>query len=164
MKFLLLFTCCFYMVFSHAKTGYVDMNQAINKTKQGQRVKKRLEKDLSKAKKSIQSIELQLKKDRAKLEEELPLLTEKKRAEKIQRFQKKVLDSQKTVEAKRADLQKLEDKLMKPIVGRLKSVISQVASKEGYSVIENKNQDVLWVSDKLDLTRKVYTRFNKKHR
>ena len=147
-----------------AQTGYVNMNEAIGKTKQGQQVKRRLEKDLKKAKKSIESIEKQLKKERASLDRELPLLSEQQKAQRVQKFQQKVLGSQQQVEVKRNQLKKLEEKLMNPIVNKLEKVIGDVAKKEGYTVVKNKNQDVLWVSSKNDLTKKVYTLYNKKYR
>ena len=163
MKFLILVLLFSTFATQADRVGYVDMAEAISRTKQGQKAKRRLEKDLKKAKNDIKSIEEKLRKDRAKLEQELPLLSQQKKAEKIQNFQQKVLQSQKDVEAKQASLQKLEDKLMQPIVEKLKKVTAQIAKKEKYDAVRNKDKSVLWVNDKLDLTKKVYNRFNKKY-
>ncbi len=147
-----------------AKDGYVDMVKAIEYTKQGKRVKSRLEKSLTKAKKSMKNIENNLKRERSNLEKEVPLLSDEKRAQKIQQFQQKVMRSQQEAELKQLELKKLEDKLMNPVVERLKGVISTVAKKEGYEVVHNIGKNVLWVSPKLNLTKKVYTLFNKKYK
>lgn len=151
----------FFMPLCFAKTGYVDMAQAIKNTKQGAKVTARLEKDLERARASTKAIEERLKKERSQLDKDIPLLSEQKRAERIQQFQKKVLESQKQVEEKKMELQKLEEKLMAPIVKKLEKVISEVAKKEGYTVVEAKDKNILWVSPSVDLTKKVYTRFNK---
>ena len=147
-----------------AKTGYVDMVKAIEYTKQGKKVKSKLEKSLAAAKKSMKSIENNLKKERSNLEKEVPLLSDEKRSQKIQQFQQKVMRSQQQAESKQLELKKLEDKLMNPVVERLRKVISSIAKKEGYEVVHNIDKSVLWVSPKLDLTKKVYTLFNKKYR
>ena len=151
----------FFTPLCFAKTGYVDMGQAIKNTKQGAKVTARLEKDLERARASTKAIEERLKKERNQLDKDIPLLSEQKRAERIQQFQKKVLESQKQVEEKKMELQKLEEKLMAPIVKKLEKVISEVAKKEGYTVVEAKDKNILWVSPSVDLTKKVYTRFNK---
>ena len=147
-----------------AKTGYVDMKEAIQSTRQGRRVQKQLQADLEKVKKEISALEAGLTKERAKLEEDIPLLSEQKRAQRVQKFQQKVLESQKKAEEKKAALQKLENKLMSPVLQRLQKVIGQMAAKEGYKVVLNRDNNVLWVSPELDMTKKVATRFNKKYK
>ena len=147
-----------------AKTGYVDMKEAIQNTRQGRRVQKQLQADLEKVKKEISALETQLTKERAKLEEDIPLLSEQKRAQRVQKFQQKVLEFQKKAEERKAALQKLENKLMGPVIQRLQQVIGQMAAKEGYAVVLNRDNNVLWVSPELDMTKKVATRFNKKYK
>ena len=58
-------------------------------------------------------------------------------------------------------LQKKEDTLMAPIVKKLEKIIAEVAKKEGYTAVKAKDKNTLWVSPSVDLTKKVYTRFNK---
>ncbi len=147
-----------------AKAGYVDMVKAIESTRQGKKVKSKLEKSLAQAKRSMKTMDNKLKKEKSDLEKEIPLLSDEKRAQKIQQFQQKVMRSQQEAESKQLELKKLEDKLMNPVVNRLKGVISTIAQKEGYEVVHNIDKNVLWVSPKSDLTKKVYTLFNKKYR
>lgn len=156
------FVC--FMPLSFAKTAYVDMAMAIKNTTQGLKVTKQLERDLEKAKKSTKAIEKQLKKEKEQLDKDMPLLSEQKRAERIQQFQKRVMESQRQVEEKKMVLQKMEDRLMAPVIKRLGQVIAELAKKEGYTVVKAKGKDTLWVSPSVDLTKKVYTRFNKKQK
>ena len=68
------------------------------------------------------------------------------------------------MEVKKQELQKLEDQLMAPIIAKLEKAIAEVAKKEGYTVVKAKDKNTLWVSSSADLTKKVYTRFNKKNK
>ena len=164
MKFFISFLLIMAAPFGFAKTGYVDMKEAIQNTRQGRRVQKQLQADLKKVKTEIAALEAGLTKERAKLEEDIPMLSEQKRAQRVQKFQQKVLESQKTAEGKKAALQKLENKLMNPVIQKLQKVIGQIAAKEGYTVILNKDNTVLWVSSDRDLTKQVSSRFNKKYK
>ena len=147
-----------------AKTGYVDMKEALQSTRRGRKVQTQLRKELDKVKKEISALESGLTKDRTKLEQDIPLLSEQKRAQRVQQFQQKVLQSQKEAEAKKSALQQKEDRLMSPVVQKLQKVIGSLAGEEGYTVVLNKDSNVLWVSPDRDLTKKAATRFNKKHK
>ena len=147
-----------------AKVGYVDMVKAMEQTRQGKRVKSKLEKNLADAKKSIKNIENSLKKERSNLEKEVPLLSDEKRAQKIQQFQQKVMKSQQEAERKQLELKQLEDQLMNPVFEKLKKVIASISKKEGYEVVHNIDKSVLWVSPELNLTKKTYNLFNKRYK
>ncbi len=164
MKFFLLIIVAFYSFNSFAKTGYVDIMEAFEKTKQGRRVKAQLEKTAETAKNKFKSMELKIQKEEEALKKEAPILTEQARAEKIQQLQQKILNFQKDVKNKDMELQNLQNKLMKPIIEKLKKVSGEVAKAESYLVVENINNDILWVSPKLNLTQKVYKKYNKKYK
>lgn len=147
-----------------AKTGYVNMVVAIEKTKQGKRAKNKLEGKLAQAKKSMKAIEVKLSKQRTSLEKEAPLLSEQSRAQRISQFQSQVAKSQQKAEAKQLELKKYEESLMGPIIKKMNVVVTQVANKGGFDLIRNTDNSVLWVSPSLDVTKKVYTEFNKKNK
>ena len=147
-----------------AKTGYVDMKEALQNTRQGRKVQKQLRRELDKVKKEITALEAGLTKERSELERDIPLLSEEKRARRVQQFQQKVLESQKEVEAKKAALQQKEDRLMSPVVQKFQKVVGRIAGKEGYTAVLNKDANVLWVSPDRDLTKKAVTLFDKKHK
>ena len=164
MRLLFLSIFVFYSFHSFAKTGYVNLMEAFEKTKQGRRVQTRLEQNTKKAKKYFKSIELQIQKEEEALKKEAPILSEQARAKKIQQLQRKFLNFQKEAKSKDLELQNLQNKLMNPVIEKLKAIIGEVAQKESYLIIENIGSDVLWVSPELDLTAKVYKAFNKKYK
>ena len=164
MKLFLILLITLFSFQSFSKTAYVNLMQAFEKTRQGQKVKVRLEKTANKAKSEFKSKELKLQKEEEGLKQEMALLSEKARAQKISQLQQKILNFQKEAKSKDVELQNLQNKLMNPILERLKKVIAEVAKKESYTVVEDFGSEVLWVSPKLDLTVKVYKTYNKKYK
>ena len=164
MKYLLyIFVLCFSFQ-SVAKIAYVNVMKAFEDTKQGQAVKSRLETESQNAKKKIKTLEAQLKKEEESLKKEVALLSEQARMQKISQFQQKVLNLQKDIQNKDAELQKLQKKLMDPILERLRLLIGEIAKKESYQVVENIGSDILWVDPSLDLTKKIVRAYNKKYK
>ena len=147
-----------------AKACYVNVAEVIGSAKQGKRVKAQLEKQFEQAKKGMATVESRLKREKESLEREAPLLSEKTRARKIQKFQQKVIESQQQMEAKKRDLQAMEERLMGPVIENLKAASSRLAAKEGCHSAHNVGKDVLWVSPDFDLTKKVTAQFNKKYK
>ena len=90
------------------RTGYVDMMKAFENTKQGRRVKAKLEKLTEKAKKEFKATELSLQKEEGKLKKEAPLLSEQGRMQRVQQLQQKIVDYQKSVKDKEIELQNLQ--------------------------------------------------------
>lgn len=164
MRLFLLSMVILYSGHSFSKMAYVNLMEAFENTKQGKRAKVQLEKKAEQAKKKFKSIEVKIQKEEAALKKEAPLLSEQGRAQKIQKLQQKILNFQREAKNKDIELQKLQNKLMNPVLERLKSVIGTIAKKESYLIIENIGADVLWVSPELNLTKKVYKAFNKKYK
>lgn len=149
--------------YSSAKSGYVNMNEVMEKTKQGKKVKSQLQTRLNKLRKDMEKEEAQLRKERADLEKKLPLLSEEKRMQMIKSFQEKVMKSQQAKEGEKIKFKELEQRLMKPVIKKVQAVIATVATKKGYTVIHNQDESVLWVSPSNDLTKDVYKMVNKKY-
>ena len=161
--FLIILIACFSFQ-SFSKTAYVNLMQAFEKTKQGQKVRRQLEKTADKAKKQFKNKELKLQKEEEALKKEMALLSEQARTQKISQLQQKILNFQKEAKSKDVELQSLQNKLMNPILERLKKVIGEIAKKGSYTAVKSIDSEVLWVSPELDLTVKVYKSYNKKYK
>ncbi|MCZ0933098.1 MAG: OmpH family outer membrane protein [Oligoflexia bacterium] len=164
MKLFLIVLVAFFSFQSFSKTAYVHLMKAFENTKQGRKVKTRLEKTANKAKAEFKSKELRLQKEEESLKKEMALLTEQARAQKISQLQQKIVNFQKEAKNKDTELQNLQNKLMNPILERLKKVIAEVAKKQSYAMVKNVGTEVLWVSPELDLTTQVYKAYNKRYK
>ena len=147
-----------------AKTGYVDMSKAFEQTKQGRRIKTRLDNKAEATGKALKSAEMKIQEEEKALKKEAPLLSEQARMQKIGQLQQKIVNFQKEVKQKEAEMANLQNTLMSPLVEKLTKVIGDLAKKEGFAVVKNVTEDVLWVSPELDLTKKAVQSFNKKHK
>ena len=112
-----------------AKTGYMNLMKAFENTNQGKKVKVRLEKESQTAQSNLKSAEKKLKKEEADLQKEVALLSEQAKTQKIFRFQEKVSNFQREAKNKEAELQRLQGRLMEPILDQLKSVTGSIAKK-----------------------------------
>ena len=164
MKLLLTVLIAIFSFQSFSQTAYVNLMQAFEKTKQGQKIKRQLEKTANKAKAQFKTKELKLQEEEKALKKEMALLSEQARTQKISQLQQKILNFQNEAKKKDVELQNLQNKLMNPILDRLKKVIGETAKKGSYTSVKNIGADVLWVSPELDLTVKVYKAYNKKYK
>ena len=149
---------------ANKKTAYVNLIAVIEGTKKGKKIKNQLEKSAEAAKKRFQSKEAAIKKEEEALKKEAPLLSEQARAERIQKLQEKFVNYQRETKSKELELQNLQNRLMNPVFEQIKKVAGELAKKEGYLLVENIGNDVLWVDPSLDLTKRVIVKFNKKYK
>lgn len=145
------------------KIGYVDMQKAIQGTKEGQKAKKNLEAEFEKRKKTLQTKESDLKKQGEELEKKAMVLSEDVRAKKQKEFQTNMMEFQQTVQKNQQEIQQEERKLTEPILKKLQSVIEDMAKKDNYTVIlEKRENGVLWAQKDLDITDQVVKAFEAK--
>lgn len=148
---------------AEVKIGYIDMQRAIQSTSKGRNAKKSLEKDFKKKKKELEKMEADLKKMSEDLEKKAMLLSDDVRGKKQAELQKEMLKYQKTVSQSQLEIQKKERELTLPIVKTLRTVIGELAKKEGYTMIlEKSEQGVLWAKKDADLTDEVVKLYEKK--
>lgn len=145
------------------KIGYVDMQKAIQSTKDGQKAKKSLEAEFEKRKKSLQKKEGDLKKMGEELEKKAMVLSDEVRGQKQKEFQETMMDFQQTVQKNQQEIQQQERKLTEPILKKLQTVIEEMAKKDKYTVIlEKRENGVLWAQKELDITEQVVKAFESK--
>lgn len=144
------------------KIGVVDMQQAIQSVKEGKSARSKLEKEFNKKKKELQNEEAQIKKMHEEFQKKSLVMSEKARAEKQQEIQGRILKLQQKTMQSQQEIQQKEKDLTQPIITKLRKIIKDMAEKQGYSVVLEKNENtVLYFLDKDDLTTEVIKRFNK---
>ncbi len=95
------------------------------------------------------------------MQKKAPLLSEEARAEKQREYQKMVREFRAMQEDAQFEMKEAEKKALKPIFKDLEKVIRQMAQKEGYDLILEKNMPgVYWASPRVDITQKVIQLYN----
>ena len=159
--FLTLLTTDF--VLATTKIGYIDMQKAIQATKEGKSAKTSLEKEFKKRKKELEKKEADLKKLNNDLKKKAMVLSDDVRLKKQQNLQEEMVKYRDLVAKNQLEIQKKERELTLPIIKKMRKIIDEIAKKDGFTMIlEKSEQSVLWAKKELDVTDTVVKRYNKK--
>lgn len=144
------------------KMGYVDLQKAIQETSTGKKAKKDLETEFNKKKKELEKKEADLKKMSEDFEKKSMVLSDELKMQKQGELQQEMLKYRELVGKSQMEIQKRERELTMPIVEKLHSIISDIAKKEGYAfVLEKNEQSVLYADKSLDLTDRILKEYEK---
>jgi outer membrane protein len=143
------------------KIGYVDIQKAVNECNAGKEAKKALTKEAEK----IQQQSIQKQKDLQQMkdsfEKQAPMLNLEARAAKEKDFQSKLRDFQRWAEDNQNEIKQKLAEIERNLSIGLQKVIQKVGADEGYTLIVEKNENiVLYVSKSIDLTERVIKVFD----
>ena len=164
MRFLFYVFILIYCFPVFSKTGYVDFDQILQKTKEGRSVKKKLEKEFAERQGQLQKTEKKLQEQRQQFESESSLLSDSEKRKRAQKLQMRFMEFQKKLEISQKELQDYQMKLIKNIVERMRPILGKIAKEKGYVRIDKFSEDVLWVSEDVNLTDSVIKAYNKKYK
>jgi outer membrane protein len=164
----LLTVCAMLLAFSFAKAenkvGYVDLQAAVQSTKAGKEAKEKLEKEFKAKEVDFKKKEDELKKRYEELEKKAAVLSEDARQKQGAELQKEMLKFRQTVSQSQQDINTKERTMTQPILEQMAKIIADMAKKEGYSMIFEKRETLLWASPDADLTQKVAAEFEKNYK
>jgi len=150
-------------VAADTRIGIVDIPKAIQATKEGQKIKKELEADYNKRKADLEKRAKDITKMQADFEKKSLVLSDDARAKKMQEMDEEKSKYMELREKNLQDLAKKDRELSQPMIKKLNEVISEIAKKEGYSLILHKNeQNLVWAAADSDITDIVIKALEKK--
>jgi len=138
------------------KVAYVDIQKAVNDSNAGKEAKKVITKELEK----FQSIVAQKQKELQTLKESLDkqalMMTPDARASKEKEYQNKLREFQRWGEDTQNEVNQKRMEIERNISAALIKVIQKIGTDEGYTVILEKNENiVLYASKSIDITDRV---------
>jgi len=144
------------------KIATVDMQKAIQTVEAGKKAKAQLEKDFNSKKKDLEAEENHIRKMFEEFKKQSLVMSDEARAKKQAELQERGLKFEELKQRSTLDLQQKEQELTRPLIVKLRTVISEMAKQKGYALILEKNENnVLYSLDKDDLTDDVISTFNK---
>jgi outer membrane protein len=144
------------------KVATVDMQKSLQTVESGKKAKAQLEKDFNARKKELQNEEAAIKKMGEEFQKQAAVMNEDARGKKQGEIQQRIMKFQETTARSQQEIQQKERELTQPIIGKLRSVIAELAKSKGYTIVLEKNENtVLYSQDKDDLTEQVIAAFNK---
>lgn len=155
---------------ANLKIGIVDLQRALNSVEEGKGARDNFKKELESTQKQIDSRKVALEKLRKELED---LQTKAQsgllKPEAMEQGRKKQADFQKQfeeytqwVEKTQGDLARKEQEATQGILAKLKPVVDDIARKEGFNMIFERNQSgLLYAAAYTDVTEKLIQEYNK---
>lgn len=144
------------------RIALVDMNKAIQTVDQGKKAKADLQKEVAAKEKEVTNEEAAIRKSMEEFQKQASVMNEDARVKKQQEIQEKVMKHQEKRMRYQNEMQKREADLTKPIVERLRKLISDMSKQKGYQMVLEKNDSVVLFSyDSDDLTDELISQFNK---
>ncbi len=144
------------------KIATVDMQKAIQTVDTGKKAKSDLEKALTLKKKEIQDEEAKINKMGEEFKKQSLVMNDEARSKRQVEIQEKIAKLQQLQMKSQTELQQKEQELTLPILSRLRQIIKELATQKGYTVVLEKNENmVLFSLEKDDLTEDVIRVYNK---
>ena len=165
-KLILLMTLIFipFQAFSE-EIVVVDVEFVIKNSNQGKRAIKQMQKLVKKAEKEKVAAQEKLMKARMDMEKRAPVLNEKARMKEARALEKQFMDFQKKTYKDQQTLAEKEMELTDPIVENIRQVISDYSKEKGYDLVVSSTPSlVFFASEKKDITDKILSIYNTKHK
>lgn len=142
------------------KIGSVDIQKILINSDSGKEAKEQLSVRANKYESEKNSREDELKKLKADLEKQNVLLSESARGAKEKDYQQKLKEYQRFLKDAQDDLQGKNDELTNKIVESIVKLTQEYGRKNGYTVIFVRNDGMIYLDEKSDLTDSVLKEFN----
>lgn len=142
------------------RIGYVDLQRALNQSATGKAALEKLKKEIEKENSVLKEREEEVK----KLEEELTkqgfMMKEAERERKTEEYRRKGRDLDRYKEDTRRDIMMRERDMTARIVSELIKLTQKIGQEEGFTIIMEKGDTVLYAADNVDLTDKLIKRYD----
>lgn len=142
------------------KLGSVDIQHVLISSEAGKEAKEQLAAKGNKYEAEKNSREEELKKLKAELEKQSVLLSDTARSAKEKDYQQKLKEYQRFLKDAQDDLQAKNDELTNKIVEEIVKMVQDYGKKNGYSFIFVKNDSMVYLDEKADLTQEILKAFN----
>jgi outer membrane protein len=149
---------------SDTKFAYIDMQRALNGSDAGKEAKEQLATRVKKYQDEINVKQEDLKRLKDELEKQGLLLSESARKAKENDYQSKLKDFQRFAKDAQDELQAKDEEFTRKILEKLEKVVGEYGRLNGYTSIFVKNESMLFVAEKADITDEVLRNFNKNRR
>jgi outer membrane protein len=142
------------------KLGYIDMQRALNASEAGKEAKEQLAARVKKYQEEINTKQEDIKKLKDELEKQGMLLSESARAAKEKDYQQRLKEFQRFTKDAQDELQGKDEEFTRKILEGMEKIIQEFGRKNGYTFIFVKNEGMLFVDEKADVTEEVLKLLN----
>ena len=137
---------------AESKLGFVNGQRVVNESPQAKKAKQKIEKEFEKRDQDLQQISKRIKSLQEAIEKNGVTMAESERRGKERELNELNREFQRKQREFREDLNLRQNEEMAAVLERANKVIKQIAEAEKYDLVV---QDVVFVSQRLDITEKV---------
>jgi outer membrane protein len=148
-----------------ASYAYVDLQEALMTVEEGKTARAKLEKEFQEKQKMLQAREEEIKKLTADYQKKQLVMSTEKRAQEEGNIQKKMMEYRELMQSAQTQMQKQELELTQPIVEQMRAIVANIAEKEKYDLVYEKNQSGIFYSKEAkDITAAVISQYDAKNK
>ncbi|HOP39953.1 MAG TPA: OmpH family outer membrane protein, partial [Geobacteraceae bacterium] len=141
----------------NGKLGYVDIQKVLNVSNAGKNAKEQLTAKVKEYQADLNRKQDELKKLKDVLEKQGSLLSESAKAVKERDYQQKLKDLQRMQKDAQDDLRAKDEELTRNILTDIEKVVQEYGRKNNYTFIFVRNESMIFVDEKADLTDQILT-------
>lgn len=149
------------VVAAEMKIVYVDLQKALIECDAGKSAKVSMGKKVKEFQTTAQERQQSLKNLNEELEKKKLMLSADAKAQKERDYQQQAKDFQRFVKDAQEELQREEARLGRSILEGLGKVIKDLGDKEGYTLVLERSNGVLYADEAIDVTDQVVAEYNK---
>lgn len=142
------------------KLAVVDLQRALEETNDGKKAKAKLKADFDRKQQELDAKQNELKQMKDDLDKKLPLMKPEAAEAEKKKFQDRFVELQTTYQRLQQDLAKKEQDATSGIFRKLSLVVANVAEREHFAMVLEKNSAVVWSEPELDITNEVIRLYN----
>jgi outer membrane protein len=144
--------------------AYVDIARALNEVEEGKEAKAKLKTEFEAKQKKLDAMQSDLKEKKESFDKHAGMMKAENRINKQQELQQAFLEVQKTYMQLQQELMESENSITQEIGKKLRSIVDMLGDRDGYTMILNVGDTVLYYKRHKDITDEVIQIYNKKHK
>lgn len=144
------------------KVAFVDLQKALNESESGKKAFEHLQEMYNKEKEIIKVREDKVRMLLTEITKQGLLMSENTRMEKEEEYKREKKNLDRYVEDSNNELLRKEKEMTQKILMEIINIVQQMGEKDGYTLIFEKRESILYANDTIDITNKVIEAFNKK--
>jgi outer membrane protein len=145
------------------KIGYVDLSKALNEVEDGKAAKAKLKLEFDGKQKKLDQMQTSLKTKKDDFEKKAAMMKPDARAKKQEDLQSQFMELQQTYMQLQRELLDSEQQNTAVIGGKLKTIIERIGDRDGYNMILNIADTVVYYKRHQDITEEVVREYNKQN-
>jgi outer membrane protein len=134
------------------KIGVMNVQKIIIECSAGKAAKIRFEKKMKDLQAKFKEEENDLRGLQAEIKKKSSAWSEEKKAEKIREFKKKGRELKAKTDDARFEMKQMQDKELEPILKALEKVVKKFGRENGYTIILDSKNGVIYFADKTDIS------------